>query len=227
LLGTLKSRWNFVKALISEGLFVEFLGSLWGIWGMLAFFRDELGIPNLDKWKFVNLVVQVSGYTWLLVGLGLLVIWIIESSFHVINRMRLHNIELSKIDSADLERMLGGRFCFHRFIFDNDGYLSGRFTGSMKLVELQDKFMEMKVQAPKQSIAHIRLSFMNKRSEQGIIRFFFRDKNGNPQLIENIYDEINVPVNDQGKFALQFICSHGYKLYENASLDVWAKGWTK
>lgn len=225
--GILKSYWNFFNELRSERLFVRFVGGLWALWGTLAFFRDELGIPNLDRWKFVNLVVQISGHTWLLIGLVLLVVWVIESSFRVLNRMRLRNIELSKIDSADLERMLNGRFCFGRFVFGNDGHHSGRFTGTVELGELRDKFIEMKVPAPKRSIAHIRLSFMTIRSEQGIIRFFFRDHDGNPQLIENIYDEVDVPVNDQGKFALQFVCDPGYNLYENASLDVWAKGWTK
>lgn len=224
---TIKSYWLFFLELCSERVLVRLLGPLWGLWGILVFFRDELGIPNAEKLKAVNIVLQISSSNWLLIGFALLIVWITESSFRALNRMRLRNQELSKVDSEDLERMLNGRYCFERFLFGRDGYLCGRFTGAAQLEELRDNFFEMEMKAPKLSIAHIRLSFMKSRGEQGMIRFFFRDKEGKPQFIENIYQEINVPVNEQGKIAIKFVCSAGYALDENASLDVWAHGWTK
>ena len=224
---TIKSYWLFFLELCSERVLVRLLGPLWGLWGILVFFRDELGIPNAEKLKAVNIVLQISSSNWLLIGFALLIVWITESSFRALNRMRLRNQELSKVDSEDLERMLNGRYCFERFLFGRDGYLCGRFTGAAQLEELRDNFFEMEMKAPKLSIAHIRLSFMKSRGEQGMIRFFFRDKEGKPQFIENIYQEINVPVNEQGKIAIKFVCGAGYALDENASLDVWAHGWTK
>lgn len=224
---TLRSYWLFFLEICSERVLFRLIGLFVPLWTVLVFFRDELGIMNADRWKAVNIVLRVSSCTWLLIGFALLVVWVTESSFRALNRMRLRNKELSKVDRTDLERMLNGRYCFGRFVFDNDGYHCGRFAGVAELSELRESFVEMKILAPKLSVGHIRLLFIASGVAQGTIRFYFRDKEGNPQLIENIYEEINVPVNDQGKIALKFVCIAGYELHNDASLDVWAKGWTK
>lgn len=226
---TARPRIQYLVALYRQRVFGKFFGLAWLLWGFAAFFRDEIAIPDDDKrWKAVNLVLSISSTTWILVAIVLLGAWLFESSFRLLGTLQNQNRELRKVDREDLQRLLRGMYFRNHFMFSGDRiHVCENFKNATEIEQLRDVFVEMQAPVPKNSIACIRLQFLNGHPPSGSIQFFYRDPQGNPQRIENIYEDVQILTDERAKIALKIVYGGGYELHESASLMVSATGWIK
>jgi hypothetical protein len=77
-------------------------------------------------------------------------------------------LDSRKLALSDLEHLLPGRFVFNEFVYGGDfGLMCLSLTGKFDIEQLRDTFTEIKVRAPANSSARIRISFMDGHQNAG------------------------------------------------------------
>lgn len=225
----MKSRAKYIAQLFKEGVILKFLTILGSAWTIVALLRDEFFQPKDEKtWKLFSIIFSVPPPIWLLLTLVFLVLWLFESSFRLFKKQDSSIAELKKIDRWDVENLLFGHFLGNDFIYSGDGIRPCKFFDSkFEIEKLRNIFTEISVPAPKNSKARIRLQYMNGREPTSRIIFYILGPDGESIEIENIYQEVNVWLNDQAKFSLKISYGDDYSMHENASLRITATGWFK
>ena len=138
-------------------------------------------------------------------------------------------LDSRKLAMSDLEHILPGRFVFNEFVYGGDfGLMCLNLTGKFDIEQLRDTFTKVKVPAPANSLARIKIDFMNTR--QNIDRkcyFYVLNRKGTPQLVENIYEEQRVRLDGRACFQLKFVHEDSYTLHDQASLRVTVSSWSR
>ena len=138
-------------------------------------------------------------------------------------------LDSRKLAMSDLEHLLPGRFTFNEFVYGGDfGLMCLNLTGQFDIEQLRDKYTEVKVQAPANSLARIKINFMNGRQNVDSKRYFYvLDRSGNPRLVENIYEEQQVRLDARACFQLKFVHENSYMVHDQASLRVTVSSWSR
>jgi hypothetical protein len=136
-------------------------------------------------------------------------------------------IDLEKVGRDDLQRMLGGMFLDKTFMYGGDSTLCKKYQGNFEIGLLRNGFDMISVRAPKNSWASIRFQFQNRRQEPDKYAFHYLDGNGRQSRIENIYEHLNIYLDEQARFGLKLVSDAEYKIDEAASLWVGVESWTK
>jgi hypothetical protein len=102
------------------------------------------------------------------------------------------------------------------------------FRGKLEISRLSNNYVEIPVHAPKNSWARIKLQFFNTRQTAGEkCHFYFLDARGKPTLIDDIYDDLQVCLDDRAQFSLKIVCDDNYVIADEASLRVAIESWAK
>lgn len=166
-----------------------------------------------DQVKFVTELILIA-------GILIVTYWIWAAE-------RAQVIELEKIDRADLERMLHGRFLGRTFMYGAEIYICKDYKGSLEIGRLKGGgFDTIAVPAPKNSVAGIRIKFFHRR-DAGQYVFECRDGNNRVISISDIYEEQQIYLDGQSSFGLRLAMSEDFPLDENSLVRVTVTTWTK
>jgi len=151
----------------------------------------------------------------------------LTSAYLVWAAERKHVVELEKIDHADLEHMLGGRFFDrHTFIYGGDLTLCKDYKGPVQIGHLKTGFDIVQVRAPKNSVAEIMIQFFHGRGADQY-QFEYRDGDNRVASITNIYDARQIYLDRQSCFGLRLTLGEDFELNENSLVRVSVQTWTK
>ena len=122
----------------------------------------------------------------------------------------------------------GGLFS-NEFLYGGDfGLMCLNSTGKFDIEQLRDTLTEIKVPAPANSSARIRISFMNgHQNADSKYHFYVLDHKGTPRLVKNIYEEQQVRLDARACFHLKFAHEDSYTLHDQASLRVTVSSWSR
>jgi len=138
--------------------------------------------------------------------------------------------DLSKIDKSDLENMLGGRFIFQNtFLYGGDINICKRYEGKDKIMSLNNIYTIIKVMAPKNSLAQIKIN-TTYCSFCGQCKFYCKSDNDNEVAVDDVCDPygfFNVYLDDKSSFSLKMICRNSVTIEDNSVLLIEIKSWTK
>jgi len=166
-----------------------------------------------DQIKFVTELVLVA-------GILIVTYWIWAAE-------RARVIELEKIDRLDLERMLHGRFFNSTFIYGAEIVPCKDYKGPIEIGRLKSgSFDPVPVNAPKHSVAGIRITFFHRRNADQYL-FEYRDGCNKVIAISNIYEEQQIFLDGQSCFGLRLTTSEDFALDENSLVRVTVATWTK
>ena len=225
----MKLRAKYIAQLLKERVIWTFLTIIGSAWTIISILRDDFFQPKDEKkWKLISIISSIPIPIWLLLTVTLIMLWLFESSFRLFKKQDFSINELKKIDRWDVENLLRGRFLGNDFIYSGDWIRPCKFFDSkFEIEQLRNNFTEISVPAPKNSMARIRLQYMNGREPTSRIIFYILGLDGTSIEIENIFQEVNVWLNDQAKFSLKISYGDDYSMHENASLRITATGWFK
>lgn len=225
----MKSRAKYIAQLYKTGVFWKILGLVITVVTTVSYLRDEFFKDGGNwKWKIISIIREISLPIWTIIILSFLLAWIFESSFRLFKKQDSSIAELKKIDRWDVENLLCGHFLGNDFIYSGDWPRRCKFFDSkLEIEQLRNNFTEISVPAPKNSNARICLKYMNGLEPTSRIIFYILGPDGASIEIENIYQEVNVWLNDQAKFSLKISYGDDYSMHENASLRITATGWFK
>jgi hypothetical protein len=169
----------------------------------------------------------IVGFTLLTGVLSLLSAWIVIFIVRLLGAPA--RLDSRKLAVSDLEHLLPGRLVFNEFVYGGDfGLMCLNSTGKFDIEQLRDTFTEIKVPAPANSLARIRISFMNGRQNANSkCSFYILDRKGTPRLVENIYEEQQVRLDARACFQLKFVHEDSYTLHDQASLRVTVSSWSR
>jgi hypothetical protein len=138
-------------------------------------------------------------------------------------------LDSRKLAFSDLEHLLPGRFVFNEFVYGGDfGLMCLNLTGKFDIEQLRDTVTEIKVPAPTNSLARIRISFLNGRQNANSKCYFYvLSHKGTPRLVENIYEEQQVRLDARACFQLKFVHEDSYILHDQTSLRVTVSSWSR
>jgi hypothetical protein len=138
-------------------------------------------------------------------------------------------LDSRKLSFSDLEHLLPGRLVFNEFLYGGDfGLMCLNLTGKFDIEQLRDTFTEIKVPAPANSSARIRISLMNgHQNADSKYYFYVLDRKGTPRLVKNIYEEQQVRLDARACFQLKFAHEDSYTLHDQASLRVTVSSWSR
>jgi hypothetical protein len=134
-----------------------------------------------------------------------------------------------KLGMSDLEHLLPGRFVFNEFVYGGDfGLMCLDLTGRFDIEQLRDTFTEVKVPAPINSSARIKISFMNGRQNvESKCYFYILDRSGNPRSVEDIYQEQRIKLDSRSCFQLKLVHEDSYVIHDQASLRITISSWSR
>jgi len=164
----------------------------------------------------------------LLTGVAsLLLAWVVIFAVRLLGAPA--RIDSRKIAMSDLEHLLPGRFVFNEFVYGGDfGFMCLDLTGKFEIEQLRDTFREIKVQAPANSFARIKITFMNGRQNiDSKCHFYIVDRAGTPRLVEDIYAEKRIKLDAHACFQLKLVHEDSYAIHDQASLRVTVSSWSR
>jgi hypothetical protein len=159
---------------------------------------------------------------------SLLLVWIVIFIARLLGAPA--RLDSRKLAISDLEHLLPGRFVFNEFVYGGDfGLMCLNLTGKFDIEQLRDTFTEIKVPAPANSLARVKISFMNGRQNADSKCYFciLGPKRVTPRMVENIYEEQQVRLDARACFKLKFIHEDSYTLHDQASLRVTVSSWSR
>jgi hypothetical protein len=153
------------------------------------------------------------------------------ATWSVIFCARLLNVPVmldqQKLDAKDLEPLLGGVFYQGTFMYAGD-ITCKQYAGRFEIDQLKHDFTSIKVRAPRNSRATIRINFMNSRQTPNArYCFYYRDARGKNVPIENIYEDHRLYLDENSCFQLTFSCNEDYIIDDHASVGITISAWTK
>ena len=166
---------------------------------------------------------QIKFVTEIILAVGALIV----TPYWIWAAERAQVVELEKIDRTDLEHMLHGRFLGRTFMYGAEIVLCKDYRGPIEIGRLKSgSFDTIAVCAPKHSVAGIRINF-NKGRNAGQYLFEYRDGNSRVITINNIYEDIQILLDEQSCFGLRLVTSEDLLLDENSLVRVTVATWTK
>ena len=143
------------------------------------------------------------GFALLTGVLSLLSAWAVIFSVRLLGAPA--RLDSRKLAVSDLENLLPGRLVFNEFVYGGDfGLMCLNLTGRFDIDQLRDTFTEIKVPAPANSLASIKISFMNGRQNgDSKCHFYVLGRKGTRRLVENIYEEQRVQVRRASLFPIE------------------------
>ncbi|MBV8622474.1 MAG: hypothetical protein JO174_03205 [Herbaspirillum sp.] len=228
MLKAVKQRWIYLGGLFKENVGWQIIATLWVLWGIAAFYRDEIALLGDEPgFKVLNFILSISPVWQGMLVAAFLLAWLFESSYRMSQRQEIVLDELSKVDRNDLCRMLNGFYYQNTFYYKAEVTLCKRFQGKFEIEQLRDVYTEIEVRAPKYAWATIRLRWSNSDQLNAKYQFYIQDGNGNLHQIENIYEDLPVFLNDKSTFSLKLDWDERYVIEEHADLLVTISSWRK
>lgn len=216
----IRPAWNSANQLPGAAL----VGAVASVYGPNVL-PGDIGAP---KWVSVALtLVLYAGAAWaLLVALQMIFV----APFKIYRKVREQIRDLEKIGADDIERLLHGRFVFgNTFLYDAHFVnLCAQYKGKLELGRLKDTFTVIHVPAPKDSLARMGIQFLNARqTHDERCDFYYLDSAGKSTLIENIYAELEILLDQAASFSLKLVWDEGYVIQDEATLQISVRSWTK
>jgi hypothetical protein len=167
------------------------------------------------------------GFALLTGVLSLLSAWIVIFIVRLLGAPA--RLDSHKLAVSDLEHLLPGRLVFNEFVYGGDfGLMCLNLTGKFDIEQLRDTFTEIKVPAPANSLARIRIWFIDGRQNANSKCYFYvLGHKGTPRLVENIYEEQQVRLDARACYQLKFVHEDSYVLHDQASLRVTVSSWSR
>lgn len=159
--------------------------------------------------------------------LSLLLTWIVIFIVRLLGAPA--RLDSRKFAMSDLEHLLPGQFVFNEFVYGGDfGLMCFNVTGKFDIEQLRDTLTEIKVPAPANSLARIKIRFMNGRQYSGSKYYLYIvDRQSTPRMVENIYEEQRVRLDTKACFQLKVVHEDSFILYDQASLRVTVSSWSR
>lgn len=215
----IKSSWN--KA---NGILGSILAAIaTQIYGSKIAFMSEVVAKNQAFNSILTLVVYAVG-AWLVILLAEI---IIIAPFLVWRKAQRDINELNKVDRHDLEYLLHGFFLGNTFIYKSEITVCKFYKGRTEIGRLKNCFTEISVPAPKNSWARIKVGMCIERECSQKFRFYYLNHNNKSILIEDLYTDLEIYLDDQSRFSLKLECDEGCVINENAELRITVESWTK
>lgn len=141
-------------------------------------------------------------------------------------RARIKRLEI--VDPNDLEYLLYGFFFGDTFIYKGEITLCKKFEGKFEIEQLKNHFIDIPVRAPKNSWAQIKIRFSNARQNANSkYSFYYLNEENQPVLVEDIYEDQKIYVDNKSLFRLKFSCDENYIIHDQATIQVTIISWTK
>jgi hypothetical protein len=134
-------------------------------------------------------------------------------------------LDRQKLDRADLEHLLFGRFLGSTFLYGAEITLCKDYKGKFAIEQLRD-FDPVSVRAPGSSVAHIRLQFFHLRTDRQYL-FRLRDANKETKSVSDIYKAQEILLNEKSCFGLMLTTDENFPLDDDSLVRVTVEAWTR
>ena len=162
------------------------------------------------------------------IGTGLLGIACgVFAAYRVWSKERSRAIELEKIDSTDLQRMLGGVFMGNTFVLGGEINLCKQYKGKFALDQLCVDFDHVEARAPGGAVARVRFKLYAGREWANKVHVIIRDGCGLIARVENMYEPVPISLGDNGEFFLKVARDDSVEFEDGNELWIDLVSWTK
>jgi hypothetical protein len=98
----------------------------------------------------------------------------------------------------------------------------------VEIEQLKNHFANIRIRAPRNSFAKIRIEFFNSWQITNAKHvFYYRDQKNERTLVEDIYQDQGVYLDEDCCFQLMLLCDESYAIEDRATLRITIRSWTK